>query len=656
MGSNTSTESKEDTKDQEKKMDMEKVKVMDTDMEMEEGRSGTVKRKADGDGRRKNKKKRSGGCGDEAIPSTSKSNKVRKHYTMKNKEKRTSSTSKYNGDNKQKERTIKEIRRKARKSSENEGEEMEEFAFEKEFGLFYPGKVYALKKENGKKERKELRRVQDILKGARENKEIWDDRAMDMADANEEFEIDFVVASTDPKVPWSTNKLYSKLLIVYKGFPRGEWVDYDKERTEMHPAIREFTNTQIAFDKVEKVLREECTRGGVKYEKLYPARYFPMPSNDEVYATSDLAVLRTLQMARQHDLNDVNKEDGVAPLYIADWSGKIYDFETTSINAFNFTNFSRISRRVEKALESGNIEHMDERCGIDCRCSDSTQKERCKCNSKKTKHRIECTDRCKCNSETCSNRIVQRGRQIPLIIMKHDKKGWTTRFFGDVKEGQFIHEYIGEIVTYNANRKMDQTYALGQADSLFDLSKPSNRGDRHPARMLNKGRPDAGYCHRHLVVNGLNTANEARFDSHGCNPNMNPVATFVERSTYGLHRTAFLAKRNLKCGEEATWNYHGEALTAAMEGGLPFASALLSHCDCEEPDCPISKNTVAYQIEHEEDYDSFPDSDEEEERAKEEAKKRDRGARKDKREKERKEREGDGGRKASDAENLTPPL
>jgi len=43
---------------------------------------------------------------------------------------------------------------------------------------------------------------------------------------------------------------------------------------------------------------------------------------------------------------------------------------------------------------------------------------------------VECNNRCGCG-RTCPNRVVQRGRRMPLEIFKTQKKGWgTTRIYG----------------------------------------------------------------------------------------------------------------------------------------------------------------------------------------------------------------------------------
>ena len=71
---------------------------------------------------------------------------------------------------------------------------------------------------------------------------------------------------------------------------------------------------------------------------------------------------------------------------------------------------------------------------------------------------VECNNRCGCG-RTCPNRVVQRGRRMPLEIFKTHKKGWgTTRFSWvganelgvrtcrPIPKGMFICRYIGEVI------------------------------------------------------------------------------------------------------------------------------------------------------------------------------------------------------------------
>jgi len=58
----------------------------------------------------------------------------------------------------------------------------------------------------------------------------------------------------------------------------------------------------------------------------------------------------------------------------------------------------------------------------------------------------ECNDRCGCGPGY-KNRNVQHGRKVPLEIFKtSDKRGFGLRCLEDLREGQFIDTYLGEII------------------------------------------------------------------------------------------------------------------------------------------------------------------------------------------------------------------
>jgi hypothetical protein len=53
---------------------------------------------------------------------------------------------------------------------------------------------------------------------------------------------------------------------------------------------------------------------------------------------------------------------------------------------------------------------------------------------------IECSSRCGCG-RTCPNRVVQRGRRMPLEIFKTHNKGWGTHHPSDIKRQLICQEY-----------------------------------------------------------------------------------------------------------------------------------------------------------------------------------------------------------------------
>ncbi|GMT01492.1 hypothetical protein PENTCL1PPCAC_23666, partial [Pristionchus entomophagus] len=72
----------------------------------------------------------------------------------------------------------------------------------------------------------------------------------------------------------------------------------------------------------------------------------------------------------------------------------------------------------------------------------------------------ECWECCECIVNLCPSRVIQRGRQHPLLIIRHPQKGWTVRALEDLSEGTFVSEYTGDVRTAWENRQLPQTYSI----------------------------------------------------------------------------------------------------------------------------------------------------------------------------------------------------
>ena len=46
----------------------------------------------------------------------------------------------------------------------------------------------------------------------------------------------------------------------------------------------------------------------------------------------------------------------------------------------------------------------------------------------------------------CPSRVVQRGRQIPIVIFRTLDRGWAVRTCVDIKKKSFVCEYVGEVL------------------------------------------------------------------------------------------------------------------------------------------------------------------------------------------------------------------
>ncbi|KAG0428090.1 hypothetical protein HPB47_024888, partial [Ixodes persulcatus] len=81
----------------------------------------------------------------------------------------------------------------------------------------------------------------------------------------------------------------------------------------------------------------------------------------------------------------------------------------------------------------------------------------------------ECNSRCKCSND-CPNRVVQKGRQVPLTIFRTtNKRGWGVRTERRIKKGTFLFEYFGEVITNEEAEQRGRTYDAQGITYLFDL-------------------------------------------------------------------------------------------------------------------------------------------------------------------------------------------
>lgn len=150
--------------------------------------------------------------------------------------------------------------------------------------------------------------------------------------------------------------------------------------------------------------------------------------------------------------------------------------------------------------------------------------------------KIECTGRnCK-NGESCTNRVLQQrsyaGECKPSL---EPRKGWGLAILNNVKKGDVLQEYVGEVVS---KRELD------------------SRQDKSYAFFLGKG----------WFVDSRLKGNETRFVNHCCEPN----CRFESWKVNGYTRLAFCAARDIKAGEFLSCDYRWDTSKG---------------CQCDSPNC-----------------------------------------------------------------------
>jgi len=152
---------------------------------------------------------------------------------------------------------------------------------------------------------------------------------------------------------------------------------------------------------------------------------------------------------------------------------------------------------------------------------------------------VECIDdHCPCGAKTqadgvskCRNQRFQRREGVKLNKLRCGAKGWGLCSEEDLKQGQFITEYCGEVLketTYHDRRKAYNA-----------------RGQRHYYFMTLNSNEVIDACHK---------GNIARFTNHSCEPNCETQKWQVR----GDLCIGFFALKDISAGTELTFDYNFE--------------------------------------------------------------------------------------------------
>ncbi|KAG0652403.1 Histone-lysine N-H3 lysine-36 specific [Hyphodiscus hymeniophilus] len=189
---------------------------------------------------------------------------------------------------------------------------------------------------------------------------------------------------------------------------------------------------------------------------------------------------------------------------------------------------------------------------LDCDCSEEWRDgknhacgEDSDCINRATK--MECVDGdCNCGLE-CENQRFQRRQYANVSVIRTEKKGYGLRVNTDLQPGDFIFEYIGEVINEPTFRRRTIQYDEEGIKHFYFMSLTKNE-----------------------FVDATKKGNLGRFCNHSCNPNC-----YVDKWVVGEKlRMGIFAERHIKSGEELVFNYNVDRYGADPQP-----------CYCAEPNC-----------------------------------------------------------------------
>ncbi|XP_015113750.1 probable histone-lysine N-methyltransferase CG1716 [Diachasma alloeum] len=141
---------------------------------------------------------------------------------------------------------------------------------------------------------------------------------------------------------------------------------------------------------------------------------------------------------------------------------------------------------------------------------------------------IECGPRCNIN-ERCTNKRFQNCDYAKCEVFRTEKKGLGLRAVQDLEPGEFIMEYVGEVLDPRDFRRRAKEYSKDKNKHYYFMALKSDQ-----------------------IIDATIKGNISRFINHSCDPN----AETQKWTVNGELRIGFFNRRFVAAGEEITFDYH----------------------------------------------------------------------------------------------------
>jgi [histone H3]-lysine9 N-trimethyltransferase SUV39H len=153
---------------------------------------------------------------------------------------------------------------------------------------------------------------------------------------------------------------------------------------------------------------------------------------------------------------------------------------------------------------------------------------------------IECNENCGCGP-SCVNRVIVKGRTLPLQIYNTRRYGLGVRSPQNIVRGQFIEVYLGEVVTLEEMTRREEAENEGDPSYVYSLDRFSTTN-----------------MHTTYHVDGKYFGTAMRFVNHSCNPNARCFSVLTHKEDHKVYYLAFFALRDIPAGSEILIDYNGK--------------------------------------------------------------------------------------------------
>eukprot|EP00794_Sanderia_malayensis_P005747 gene5747-6450_t len=145
---------------------------------------------------------------------------------------------------------------------------------------------------------------------------------------------------------------------------------------------------------------------------------------------------------------------------------------------------------------------------------------------------IECDKTCRAGSK-CQNQRFQKCQHVDCGPKKTAGRGWGLMARQDIKKGDFVIEYVGELIDDATCRKRINDYHDNGISDYYFL-------------VIDKD----------CIIDAYPKGNQSRFINHSCDPNCDTQKWTVN----GEIRVGLFANKNIETSSELTFNYNLDTL------------------------------------------------------------------------------------------------